>query len=107
MMTRGNYLPNLANYAYKYLTGSRSMSETGLKPRKERDFRIRKSERTRRTQSPKNKAKIMKGGVLTSTAPKPISWTNPQAIASLFVRNVFNYASTELGIEGGVMSQFS
>jgi hypothetical protein len=40
-------------------------------------------------------------------APKPISWTNPQAITSLFVRNVFNYASTELGIEGGVMSQFS
>jgi hypothetical protein len=39
--------------------------------------------------------------------PKPISWTNPRAIASLFVRNVFNYASTELGIEGGVMSQFS
>jgi hypothetical protein len=27
-------------------------------------------------------------------APKPISWTNPQAIASLFVQNVFNYAST-------------
>jgi hypothetical protein len=40
-------------------------------------------------------------------APKPISWTNPQAIATLFVQNVFNYASTELGNKGGVMSQFS
>jgi hypothetical protein len=40
-------------------------------------------------------------------APKPILWTNPHSIAALFVRNVFNYASTEFGHEGGVMSQFS
>jgi hypothetical protein len=37
------------------------------KAEKGKDFRIRKSERTQQTQSPKNKAKIMKGGVLTST----------------------------------------
>jgi hypothetical protein len=43
------------------------MSKIGLRPRKERDFHIRKSERTQQMQSPKNKAKIMKGGVLTST----------------------------------------
>jgi hypothetical protein len=67
MMTHGNYLPNLANYTYKYLRGDQSMSGTGLKPRKEKGFCIRKYECAQQTQSPKNKAKIMKGGVLTST----------------------------------------
>jgi hypothetical protein len=67
MMTHGNYLPNPANYAYKYLRGSRSMSKRGLKPRKERGFHIRKYKRARQMQSPKNNAKIVKGGVLTST----------------------------------------
>jgi hypothetical protein len=67
-MTRGNYLSNPANYTHKYIRGDGIMSKIGLRPRKERDFRIRKSEHTQPTQSPKNKAKIMKGGVLTSTA---------------------------------------
>jgi hypothetical protein len=53
------------------------MSETGLKLRKERDFCIRKSERARQTQSPKNKAKIMKGGVLTSTLSPPLGFVVP------------------------------
>jgi hypothetical protein len=74
MMMRGNYLPNLANYAYKYLRGDRSMSKTGLQPRKERGFCIRKYKCTQQTQSPKNKAKIMKGGVLTSTGKATIHY---------------------------------
>jgi hypothetical protein len=67
MMMHGNYLPNLANYAYKYLKGDRTMSKTGPKPRKERGFCIRKYEHTQQMQSPKNKAKTRKGGMLAST----------------------------------------
>jgi hypothetical protein len=63
----GTILPNPANYAHKYIRGDGTISEIGLRPRKERDFCIRKYERTRQTQSPKNKAKIRKGGVLAST----------------------------------------
>jgi hypothetical protein len=66
-MMCGNYLPNPANYAHKYIRGDGTMSEIGLRPRKEGDFCIRKSECTQQMQSLKNKAKIMKGGVLTST----------------------------------------
>jgi hypothetical protein len=73
MMTHGNYLPNLANYAYKYLRGDRSMSKTGPEPRKDRGFHIRKYECVQQTQSPKNKAKIMKGGMLVSTSFYTIS----------------------------------
>jgi hypothetical protein len=71
MMMCGNYLPGLANYTYKYLRGDRSMSKTGLELRKERGFHIWKYERVQQMQSPKNKAKIMKGGVLASTLSPP------------------------------------
>jgi hypothetical protein len=66
-MTHGNYLPNLANYAHKYIRGDGTMSKIGLRPRKERGVPERKHEHAQQTQSPKNNAKIMKGGVLTST----------------------------------------
>jgi hypothetical protein len=66
-MIHGNYLPNLANFAHKYIKGDGTMSKIGLRPRKEMGFHIRKSERAQQTQSPKNKAKIRKGGVLAST----------------------------------------
>jgi hypothetical protein len=68
MMMCGNYLPNPANYAYKYFKGRLKHVQNRSRAKKGRDFHIRKSERTRQMQSPKNKAKIMKGDMLTSTA---------------------------------------
>jgi hypothetical protein len=53
------------------------------------------------------KALVTKFHKAHPNVPKPISWSNPHPIAHLYVRNVYVYASTELGLEEGVMSQFS